>query len=340
MPLNYRDISSGYPVDRKTHLANFTFAGEGYGRETLTRADFPWGYFDGRGVHWTLTDAIGSVEMVVDGKGNVEQHTGYYPYGEPWREPAGQARLFGGKERRRFASLGDYDFHARYLTSATALWQTPDPHAGDYEWLSPYVFCAANPIRNTDPTGMDIFEIDGTGHIIQRIKTEEYDMLRYLAEDFTYVESAQMPAGTIEKQWTVEGNDEQYDYLQVRGDDSGSIIFEFLAEITDVEYVQLQCGEVSDKGLNFITTSHTESKDISGAHLLSSQVLHGYTIRTHVHNHPSGSLNRSKADIDSEMRLNSLYGGDNNIIYKIYAKGKGYKEYEGYRAPNIVVTNK
>ena len=31
----------------------------------------------------------------------VEQHTGYYPYGEPWREPAGQPYLFGGKERRQ-----------------------------------------------------------------------------------------------------------------------------------------------------------------------------------------------------------------------------------------------
>ena len=63
----------GYPVDHKTHLANFTFSGEAYGRDTLTRVDFPWGYFDGRGVHWTLTDALGSVEMVIDNEGNVER---------------------------------------------------------------------------------------------------------------------------------------------------------------------------------------------------------------------------------------------------------------------------
>ena len=87
------------------------------------------GYFDGSGVHWMLSDAIGSVELVIDGKGRVEQHTGYYPYGEPWREPSGQPYLFGGKERRRFASLGDSDFHARFLT--TALWQVYTKYAYD-----------------------------------------------------------------------------------------------------------------------------------------------------------------------------------------------------------------
>ena len=105
------------------------------------------GYFDGSGVYWMLADAIGSVELVIDGKGRVEQHTGYYPYGEPWGEPVGQPYLFGGKERRRFASLGDSDFHARFLTTATALWQAPDVHAGKYPWLSPWVFCNANPIK-------------------------------------------------------------------------------------------------------------------------------------------------------------------------------------------------
>ncbi|MDE6563900.1 MAG: hypothetical protein K2L92_03625 [Muribaculaceae bacterium] len=49
-----------------------------------------------------------------------------YSYGEPWREPAGQPYLFGGKERRRFASLG-----GSFLTTATALWQAPDIHAGN-----------------------------------------------------------------------------------------------------------------------------------------------------------------------------------------------------------------
>ncbi len=115
----------------------------------LKRVDFPGGYFDATGgVHWMLTDAIGSVEMVVDSRGSVEQHTGYYPYGEPWRNPA-------AKERRSYASLNDYDFHARFYTAANALWHAPDSHTGNRSWTSPFTFCSVNPIRRIDPTGKD-----------------------------------------------------------------------------------------------------------------------------------------------------------------------------------------
>ena len=157
--ISVSEFIDGYPAPvltgKRTYIDRFTFACGSDGVDTLMRVDFPGGYFDSAGVHWMLPDAIGSVELVIDGNGNVEQHTGYYPYGEPWREPAGQPYLFGGKERRRFAGLGDYDFHARFLTTSTALWQAPDLHAGNRPWLSPFVFCSANPIRRIDPTGMD-----------------------------------------------------------------------------------------------------------------------------------------------------------------------------------------
>ena len=46
-------------------------------------------------------DWQGNITMVTDATGKVEQHTGYYPYGEPWSEPSGQPWLYGGKERMR-----------------------------------------------------------------------------------------------------------------------------------------------------------------------------------------------------------------------------------------------
>ncbi len=95
----------------------------------------------------------GNTTMVTDASGTLEQHTGYYPYGEPWREPTGQPYLYGGKERMRDGALNDYDFTARRLNSALCLWSTPDPCALDYGSLNPYIYCAANPIRFTDPTG-------------------------------------------------------------------------------------------------------------------------------------------------------------------------------------------
>ena len=116
-----------------------------------------------------LRDGPGSVGMTVDNSGKVEQHVQYYPYGEPHREPQGQPYLYGGKERRRFGGLNDYDFHARFLNPAAALWHAPDPHASRYPWLSPYAFCASNPVRYSDPTGMVISTmIDGVRYTYER----------------------------------------------------------------------------------------------------------------------------------------------------------------------------
>ena len=61
--------------------------------------------------------------------------------------------LYGGKERMRDGSLNDYDFSARRLNSALALWTAPDPMARDFSSINPYVYCASNPIRYIDPTG-------------------------------------------------------------------------------------------------------------------------------------------------------------------------------------------
>ena len=44
-------------------------------------------------------------------------------------------------------------------------WTTPDPLAEKYYNLSPYAFCANNPINFVDPDGMDIWEIDEKGVI-------------------------------------------------------------------------------------------------------------------------------------------------------------------------------
>ena len=57
----------------------------------------------------------------------------------------------------RDGSLNDYDFSARRLNSALALWTAPDPMARDFAGINPYVYCASNPIRYTDPTGCEIY---------------------------------------------------------------------------------------------------------------------------------------------------------------------------------------
>lgn len=50
--------------------------------------------------------------------------------------------------------LNQYDFHARQHDPAIGRFMSIDPLAEKYYSISPYVYCANNPIRFIDPTGM------------------------------------------------------------------------------------------------------------------------------------------------------------------------------------------
>ena len=130
----------------------------------LSMVNFPGGYFDSDGKpNYRHTDWQGNVTIVTNSEGKIAQHTGYYPYGEPWSEPTGQPYLYGGKERLREGALNEYDFGARRYNSALALWTTPDPMARDYSPYCPYIHCGSNPIRFKELDGCDWVErtVDG-----------------------------------------------------------------------------------------------------------------------------------------------------------------------------------
>ena len=78
---------------------------------------------------------------------------GYYPYGAASNAAASsvQPLKFGGKELERRGGLNWHDFEARWLSNGR--FTTQDPKRESYYPLSPYAWCADNPIRNIDPSG-------------------------------------------------------------------------------------------------------------------------------------------------------------------------------------------
>ena len=60
---------------------------------------------------------------------------------------------FSAKERDPETSLSY--FGARYYTSDLSIWLSVDPMSGKYPSLSPYVYCADNPVKLVDPNGME-----------------------------------------------------------------------------------------------------------------------------------------------------------------------------------------
>ncbi|MDE6741458.1 MAG: hypothetical protein K2J58_03915, partial [Muribaculaceae bacterium] len=52
-----------------------------------------------------------------------------------------------------------------------------DPLCEKYQHLSPYLFCGNDPVNNVDPTGMDTWTMDETGHLINYEVHDEYDRI-------------------------------------------------------------------------------------------------------------------------------------------------------------------
>ena len=61
---------------------------------------------------------------------------------------------FSGKESLTRVGLDLYDFGARMYSPSNMRWMTMDPLAEKYYHISPYAYCAGNPVNLVDPDGM------------------------------------------------------------------------------------------------------------------------------------------------------------------------------------------
>ena len=68
---------------------------------------------------------------------------------------------YSGKEFDRMNGLDLYDFHARQYDPVLGRFTTPDPLSEKYYHLSPYAYCASNPLRYIDPTGKVLIFVNG-----------------------------------------------------------------------------------------------------------------------------------------------------------------------------------
>ena len=123
-----------------------------------------------------VTDHLGSVRAVVDGSAagpaatppsNILAVSDYSPYGE--RSQGAAASLLtlaqapaGTTLRHRFTAQEDQwpdfivpytDFGARQYNVNLRRWMVPDPMGEAYYDISPYVYCAGDPVNLVDPDG-------------------------------------------------------------------------------------------------------------------------------------------------------------------------------------------
>ena len=106
------------------------------------------------------SDHLGSASWITERHGDAVQHLQYLPYGERYidQHPFGYSErfTFTGKELDEETGYGY--FGARYY-DATLLtgWTAVDPMSDKYPSLSPYNYCAWNPVKLVDPDGRELY---------------------------------------------------------------------------------------------------------------------------------------------------------------------------------------
>ena len=130
--------------------------------------------------HYYLRDHLGNVRVVFNQTGTVEQRNDYYPSGaimatstggsvQPYKYnfsiERGKSKLayssereknrpkVNGKELERMNGLDLYDYGARWMDAALGRFTTIDPMCEKYYSVSPYAYCAGNPVNLLDPDG-------------------------------------------------------------------------------------------------------------------------------------------------------------------------------------------
>ncbi len=129
----------------------------GYVSLDANGAPTSWNYY--------VTDHLGSTRKVVGSDNSIKETINYYPFGSEMRmqDPAQmigntwQPYRFTGKELDNQNGLNWYDFGARwYDVAGVPMWTSVDPLAEKYYHISPYAYCAGDPVNKFDPDGRKV----------------------------------------------------------------------------------------------------------------------------------------------------------------------------------------
>ena len=152
------------------------------GALTLEGANVPEGRLLPGGVRYHVQDHLGSVRAVLDGvSGGLYAVTDYDLYGSSSANSSASGYLttapsgetfryhFTGKEDQGVEFTAPYtDFGARHYAPTLRRWLVPDPMSEKYYGISPYAYCAGDPVNCVDPDGKKVRFAKGSTDIFKK----------------------------------------------------------------------------------------------------------------------------------------------------------------------------
>ena len=322
------------------YLGSLIYAYRG-GTLSLAQAVTDEGTIQSAGVNYFIRDHLGSVRAVVDHTGKIVERNDYYPFGGRHENASlpltGVNRYkFGGKESLEPVSLDMLDFGARFYDPRIARWNTQDPLAEKYFSLSPYNYCAGNPITLVDPTGMvmDDYRLKKNGEIELMKKTNDnYDVIYAENEkgEVDLSKSIQIDKNILpsKKSDNSEISKTPYDYYEIFDDNQAQKLTEFVWENSTVEWGVTSVDIIDHQqyqSVNYLSTSHLESQEYGAAALFkmlttfpNRQMKYILDYKKNEHNHPNGTACYSNADLQFAMMIWRMFP---NAVFNIYIPSK------------------
>ena len=164
------------------------------------------GTITGYTVYHHITDHLGSVRTITDaGTGTVVETSDYLPFGTRWSRTGGSLTAtltdptnrwhYSGKEEQAAISTGIQlvDYGARMYDPVIARWMAVDPMAEEYYPMTPYGYCAGNPIVLVDPFGEDWYTTTGPNGELSRLFRRVPGLFRRTQRTFLQVCGCDLP---------------------------------------------------------------------------------------------------------------------------------------------------
>ena len=167
--------------------------------------------------HYYAKDHLGNNRAVINhSTGEIEQVTHYYPfgavYGDAGTNDALQRYKYNGKELDRMHGLNFYDYGARQYDPLLGMFTQMDPLAEKYYGISPYAYCANNPVMLVDPDGNSplsaLIKVTAKQGVKAGIKTYvknniEYRLKNYMSDKMLkqFAKDVDDVMGTLDNSW-------------------------------------------------------------------------------------------------------------------------------------------